>query len=97
MVLNVDIPDDVADSWYCGNVTITLKEAALEPSSPFRHAAELFDLLKQESKPILFLYSDGGPDHRLTYLSVQISLIALFRSLNLDYLCAARTAPCQSW
>ena len=79
----------MADLWYCGNVTITLKEAALEPSSPFRHAAELFDLLKQESKPILFLYSDGGPDHRLaniTYCTIQIY-----------YLCAARTAPCQSW
>ena len=46
---------------------------------------------------MLFLYSDGGPDHRLTYLSVQISLVALFRALDLDYFCAARTAPCQSW
>ena len=32
-----------------------------------------------------------------SYLSVQVSLIALFRKLNLDYLCAARTAPCHSW
>lgn len=97
VVLNVDIPDSVAQSWYRGKVTVTLKEAALEPSSPFRHAAELSHLLAQDPKPILFLYSDGGPDHRLTYLSVQISLLALFRSLNLDYLCAARVAPYQSW
>ena len=48
-------------------------------------------------KSILFLYSDGGPDHRLTYVSVQVSLIALFLMLDLDFLCAARTAPSHSW
>lgn len=48
-------------------------------------------------KSILFLYSDGCPDHRLTYVSVQVSLIALFLTLDLDFLCAARTAPSHSW
>lgn len=43
------------------------------------------------------MYTDGGPDHRLTYLSVKISLICLFLKLNLDFLCAARTAPYHSW
>lgn len=43
--------------------------------------------------PILFVYSDGGPDHKLTYISVQISLIVLFRHHDLDYICVARTAP----
>ena len=43
------------------------------------------------------LYSDGGPDHRLTYVSVQLSLICLFIKLDLDYLCAGRTAPYHSW
>ena len=52
---------------------------------------------KIEDMPILFLYSDGGPDHRLTYVSVQASLIALFKNLDLDILCVARTAPYQSW
>ena len=45
----------------------------------------------------MFIYSDGGPDHRLTFLSVNLSLIALYRKLNLDYLCAARTAPYHSY
>ena len=45
-------------------------------------------------QPILFLYSDGRPDHRLT---VQILLIALFLKLDLDYLCVAYTAPYHSW
>jgi len=41
---------------------------------------------------VLFLYTDSGPDHRITYLSVKLTLIALFRYLDLDYLCACRTA-----
>ena len=45
----------------------------------------------------LYNYSDGGPDHRLTYLSVQLSLIALFITLDLDVLIAGRTAPSHSW
>ena len=45
----------------------------------------------------MFIYSDGGPDHRLTYLSVQLSLIALFLNLDLDILIAGRTAPSHSW
>ncbi len=49
------------------------------------------------NRHILFLYTDGGPDHRLTYISVQLSLIALFRHLNLDLLIAGRTAPSHSW
>lgn len=48
-------------------------------------------------KPILMIYSDGGPDHRLTYHSVKLSLIVLFRNLNLDMLIAGRTAPGHSW
>ncbi len=44
-------------------------------------------------KPLLFIYSDDGPDHRLTYLPVQLSLICVFLELDMDYLCAARTAP----
>ena len=48
-------------------------------------------------KPVLFMYTDRGPDHRLTYISVQLSLICLFLNLNLDYLCVGRTAPYHSW
>lgn len=56
---------------------------------------KLYKVLQNESfsKPILFLYSDGGPDHRLTYVNVQLSLL----KYDLDYLCAGRTAPHHSW
>ena len=40
---------------------------------------------------------DSGPDHRLNYVSVQVSLIAIFKRLDLDLLWAARTAPAHSW
>ena len=94
-----DIPTEITGSWYSGRVFYALKESAFEPSSPIRHVAELRSCLQSlgEVNPILLLYTDGRPDHRLTYLSVQVALIALFRKLNLDYLCAARTAPCHSW
>ena len=50
-----------------------------------------------ENRHILFVYTDGGPDHRLTYVSSQLSLIALFLKLDLDVLVAGRTAPSHSW
>ena len=43
------------------------------------------------------LYTDGGPDHRLTYTSVKLAHIALFKDLDLDMLIALRTAPCNSY
>lgn len=92
----IDIPDTIG---YTGQVHVGIKDSVFEPSSPIRHACELYNTLTSISfnKHILFLYSDGGPDHRLTFVSVQISLICLFFKLDLDYLCAGRTAPYHSW
>ena len=63
-----------------GSVFVGAKDITFEPSSPFRHMAELHSVLQSHSfsKPVLFIYSDGGPDHRLTYVNVQLSLICLF-------------------
>eukprot|EP00117_Sycon_ciliatum_P029367 scpid23388/ scgid23400/ len=49
------------------------------------------------SKPILFAYTDGGGDHRSTFLSVQLSWILLFLELDLDMLVTCRTAPGHSY
>ena len=46
---------------------------------------------------ILLRYTDGGPDHRTNYLSVQITAILEFISLDLDMMVLARTAPNQSY
>lgn len=74
---------------------VGLKDAAFEASSPMRRATELSQTLSRSGelcKPVLFMYSDGGPDRRLAFISVQMSLIAIFKMLNLDFLCTARTA-----
>ena len=47
--------------------------------------------------PILCLYTDGGPDHRCNYGSVQIALICLFLCGDFDLLIAVHTAPNHSW
>lgn len=96
----IDIPDSVSEgSFYRGQVYVGVKDLVLEPSSPVRHMAELKNILTEEgdTKPILCIYSDGGPDHRLTYLSVQLSIICLFLSGNYDMIVAARTPPMASW
>ena len=94
-----EIPDDINTTFYRGDVRVCLKDAVFQASSPFRHAAELSQILKRrgEVPPILFLYTDGGPDHRLTYYSVKCALVCLFIELDLDFLVAARTAPGHSW
>ena len=99
VVFHLDIPDSFEGSWYTGKVIVGLKDAVFQASSPLRHAAELHSLMltRVGTKSILCIYSDGGPDHRLTYASVQLSLIALFLNLDLDFLIACRTAPNHSW
>jgi hypothetical protein len=47
--------------------------------------------------PILMQYCDGGPDHRVTYISVKIAALVLFIAFNLDMFVIARTAPMQSY
>ena len=95
----IDIPESIGGCWYDGQVCVMLKDAVFQPSSPMRHGAKLNSWLTTQigDKSIMFLFTDGGPDHRLTHVSTQLSLIALFLNLNLDLLCAARTAPNQSW
>ena len=39
--LQLDIPNEISESWYSGQVIVSLKESAFEPSFPLRHMAEL--------------------------------------------------------
>ena len=53
--LLVDIQSELSASWYHGLVTVSLKEGAFEPSSPFRHMTESLNMLSsnhQLAKPI---------------------------------------------
>ena len=100
VVMVCSIPPTIEESFYRGRVFVGIKDCLFEPSSPIRHATELNKILDSSGSintPILLLYSDGGPDHRLTYLTAQISYICLFVLRNLDLLCAVRTPPYHSW
>ena len=94
VVLVCDIPDEVCDSWYTGDVIMMLKEGAFKPLSPLCHSTELSNILggRMQDKPVLFVYSDGGSWPPSNIQFNEVSVIALFRKLNLDYLCAVRTA-----
>ena len=73
VVLLIDVPERIDDSWYQGQVLVGFKDAAFESSSPLSHATELSRILRSKEeyhKPVLFVYSDGGPDHRIMHVSV---------------------------
>ena len=103
--LVTNIPESPQDSFFGGKVFVTLKDKVFEPSSPFRHAAEILRILRANfsednvdlSKPILAIKTDGGPDHRVTFYTVQAALVVVFMQLDLDMLIAIRTAPNHSW
>ncbi|XP_052250554.1 uncharacterized protein LOC127857879 isoform X2 [Dreissena polymorpha] len=107
VVLVTEIPRDSKDSFFSGGMHVTTKEKVFSPSSPFRHAAEVIELVRLNDAysadglnlrtPIMCLYTDGGPDHRVTYETVKLSLTLIFMHLDLDMLIALRTAPSHSW
>ncbi len=72
------VPSSITKSFYSGSVFITLKDAIFQPSSPLRHCRELLQSLEASHlhlNPILCVYTDGGPDHRSNFLSVQVSCL----------------------
>ena len=104
VAFSIDIPESATDSFYRGQPFVTNKNKVTQPSSALRHASEMKDLIcthcsNEEGKPkrVLIIVSDGGPDHRVTFGSVKVASLALFRSLDLDMLICVRTCPYQSW
>ena len=99
----VNIPDSATNSFFQGKPFVTLNDKVTQPSNALRHSVELASIScscfskNGLSQPLMILVSDGGPDHRLNYLSVQVALIYLFKALNLDFLVCVRTGPFQSW
>ena len=77
-------------------LSVRLSDSINQSSSPLRHAAKLIKVLKALKlkvnaalKPCLLLHTDGGPEHRVTYVSAQAALICLLHKLQLDFLVAA--------
>src|SRR6266540_3178419 len=60
---------------------------------------EFYNILLQieQNNPFLILYTNGNPDHKITYLHVQLSLIAIFKALDLDYLVIIKTLLGHLW
>ena len=44
-IFEIEIPDTISGNWYSGQVYVGIKDATFEPSSPIRHATEVYKLL----------------------------------------------------
>lgn len=94
VLFSIDIPQSAHESFYRGKVFVTLKDKATQPSSPLRHSCEITSVVQtnfsqdgsRSNKPVMVIVSDGGPDHIVTYMSVKLSMIALFQALDMDIL-----------
>lgn len=84
---------------FTGQVTVTLTELFSKPQTQCDILQKFanFSRDRQFGKAIRLIYSDGGPDHRVSYPSVKLLLIAMFLLDNCDYVLAMRTAPHQSY
>ena len=78
------VPHNVSDSFF--REEVPNKDKVTQCPSALRHSAEMNSLIRSNagmvaSKPILLIVSDGGPDHRVTFGSVQVTRHSLFCSL----------------
>jgi hypothetical protein len=95
-----DIPEDASESFYRGQVYVAVKSSIMQPSTVVRAHAELSKLLireKDAKQSIGIMLTDGGPEHNLNFISVQIALIMLWRTVEFDILVVCRSCPQNSW
>ena len=105
VALSCNIPNNPDDSFFSGQAYVTTKDKMFQHSTPMRHAAELIEVIRKDfsedgialDRPVLAIFTDGGPDHRPTFETVKLSLLCLFMQLDVDMVIALRTAPYNSW
>ena len=103
VILVSDIPERIDESWYRGKACVGIKISATGSSIALWNATEVVNVLiekfdtKEAVPPVLIPYTDGGPEHRTTYLSVKIAMICSQKYLDLDQFLAVRTAPGHSY
>ena len=93
------------DTFFRRHAFVTSKDKVSQPSNTLRHSTEITSLIcthysedgLTSNQPIAIIVSDGGPDHRVTFGSVQVAAVTLFRALDLDMLVCVWTCPYQSW
>ena len=100
----IGIPERATDSFYNGQPFVINRNKVTQPSSALRHASEMKELIYThccnevgKPKPVLIIVSDGVPDYSVTFGSVKVANLTLFRALVLDMLICVRTCPYQSW
>ena len=101
MALIADIPDDPGDSFYRGQVCGVIQDQLWEASTAVRHSTQYLKMLEDnggiDNLSLNFIYTDGGPDHNLTFLTVQLALICLHLATGADATVAARPSARNSW
>jgi len=79
---------------------VTLKDAIFQASCPVRHDIELLAMNARNGKvhdAFVLAFTDGDPDHNISFLNVIISWLGYFILGKCDFLIVARTSPTQSW
>ena len=92
VLLHSEIPESIDESFYRGQVYVTMKNTVLKKSTAFRHVAER-EKVVEEWKPIECYYSDGGPDHNPKHNSVRLAQLSHFKRKNLDMSVNVVTPP----
>ena len=66
-----------------------------DPFVIFDHCAQFIDTLRKKglNPTVLILQTDGGPDHSMKRVMVQLALNATFRELDVDHFVVLRCAP----
>ena len=98
------VPHSIYGSFYRGTPIVTLKDWVFQANNSFRLILELNQAIINTIEPeklanlrYFFKITDSGQEHYITYESVNIPLILLFKELKVDILIAIRTAPGQSY
>ncbi len=84
---------------FTGEANVTLKDDIFQASSPVRHDVKLLAMNSSNGNTndaFVLAFTDGGPDHNISFLNVLISWLGNFILGKCDFLVVARTAPTQS-
>ncbi|ORY41532.1 hypothetical protein BCR33DRAFT_825419 [Rhizoclosmatium globosum] len=102
VALDLKIPETVGGDWFNGNVFFELRDVATSPTNPMRNVSMIYNIIRKSDADFgrvaaLLLLTDGGSDHNMSHVSVQIALITLAIMTGTDFLVAVRTVPGHSW
>ena len=91
VTMEINVPEHIEGSFYEGQIHVGVKENCFQPSSPIRGVTELSKFLENGSMNrwgalTTRLHFCGCPDHRVTFLFVQMALTCLFLRHDKDIL-----------